>query len=111
MGANKDVCRQNAIRVLSYAKDFEPGRWSLLGLGDEEKWYGSLIDKPLEDVELYSENYDTRIRQERTSSIQVLISTFTRLAHKKGRWDGRYSIHFFVKPSCQSISSISTEQS
>ena len=45
---NEDVCRRNAIRVASSAEDFEPGRWLLLGLGDEDKWYGSLIEKPLE---------------------------------------------------------------
>ena len=45
---NENLFRQNAIQVASCAKDFELGRWSFLGFGEEEEWYGSLIDKPLE---------------------------------------------------------------
>ena len=39
---------QNEIRVASFAKDFEPGRLLFFRPGDGEKWYGSLIDKPME---------------------------------------------------------------
>ena len=43
---NESVCRDNAKRVAEFAENFKPGRWSFHGPGDEEKWYGSLIDKP-----------------------------------------------------------------
>ena len=43
---NESVRRENAKRVAAFAENFKPGRWSFLCLGDEEKWYGSLIDKP-----------------------------------------------------------------
>ena len=45
----ESVCRENAIRVAPLAKNFKPGRWSFLGLGHEEKRYGSLIVKPTEN--------------------------------------------------------------
>ena len=33
----EEVCKHNATRVASFVKGFEPGRWTLLGSGDEEK--------------------------------------------------------------------------
>ena len=77
---NEDECRQNAIQVSSYAKNFKPGRWSFLGSGDEEKWYGILVHNPLGELELNSGDYDARIRQERASTIQNRISTCKRRA-------------------------------
>ena len=56
------VCHRNAIRVASFARDFEPGRRSFLGPGNEEKWYGSLIETPFGELELYSGDYDERVR-------------------------------------------------
>ena len=44
---NEHVCRQNTILVALFAKDIEPGRWSFLGPGNGERWYGSLIEKPM----------------------------------------------------------------
>ena len=46
---NEKVCRQDAMRVPSFAEDFEPGRWSHLGRGNEVKWYGSLIGKTMRE--------------------------------------------------------------
>ena len=42
----KRYADKNKTRVASYAKNFEPGRSSFLGPGDEEKLHGSLIRKP-----------------------------------------------------------------
>ena len=33
-------CISNAREVSDYAKEFQRGHWSFLGLGDEAKWYG-----------------------------------------------------------------------
>ena len=39
---NEEMCRRNSSRVSAYANDFPTGNWTFLGLGDEEKWYGTL---------------------------------------------------------------------
>ena len=75
----KNACCDNARRVAKYAPQFQPGHWSFLGLGDEDMWYGSLINK-LNENELNGEEFDTRIRQEWALCIQVLISIVERRA-------------------------------
>ena len=74
----EEVCKHNATRVASIVKGFEPGRWTFLGSGDEEKWYGSLTHFP-EEAELYGEDYDARIRCEWTPFVQVFNSTITKV--------------------------------
>ena len=41
-----NVCCDNARRVAQFAENFKPGELSFLASGNEEKWYGSLINKP-----------------------------------------------------------------
>ena len=43
---NEEVCKQNSASVSAYAKLLLEGRWTFLGSGDEEKWYGTLSFKP-----------------------------------------------------------------
>ena len=74
--------RQNAIHVASFAKDVEPGGLSFVGLGDEERWYGSFDRQAVGEVELDSGDYDAIVREERASCVQVLISTLARRALK-----------------------------
>ena len=71
---NKNVCRDNAKRVAQFVHNFKPGQGSFLGPGDEEKWYGNLIDKTSWRMEVDSGECDARIRQERAPCVQVLIS-------------------------------------
>ena len=43
---NKEKCEYNSQTVANYARKFPRGHWSFLGLGSEEKWYGTHTDKP-----------------------------------------------------------------
>ena len=43
---NDVKCLQRAVEVQNYAREFARGRWSSLGLGEEEKWYGTRESKP-----------------------------------------------------------------
>ena len=43
---NEEVCKQNSASVSACAKLLLEGRWTFLGSGDEEKWYGTLSFKP-----------------------------------------------------------------
>ena len=43
---NSKVCLSNSEKVKNYAKRFQRGHRSLLGPGDEEKWYGTHTYKP-----------------------------------------------------------------
>ena len=43
---NKNECCDNATCVAQYAQNFKPRHWFFLGPGDENKWYGSFINKP-----------------------------------------------------------------
>ena len=43
---NTEKCVQNFIRIATYVRRFPRGRWSFLGPGSEEKWYGTYSDKP-----------------------------------------------------------------
>ena len=38
----KNVCCDNGKRAAQFAE--KPGQWSFHGLGQEEKWYGSLVN-------------------------------------------------------------------
>ena len=59
---NAEKCKENATHVASLAKDFEPGRWSFLGPGDEKNVVRELDPQTRRKRELYSEDYDARIR-------------------------------------------------
>ena len=103
---NEDVCRQNAMQVSSYAKDFEPGRWSFLGLGDEEKWCGSLIDKPLEK---WSSTAEMAMQEFAKSGHPVFRSSspLSRcLLKSKGGKQYTYRAHVFLMHSCTVILSL-----
>ena len=39
-------CILNAREVSDHAKKFQRGHWSFLAPGDEEKWYGTCVNKP-----------------------------------------------------------------
>ena len=43
---NEEQCEYNSQTVANYARNFPRGHWSFLGLGSEEKWYGTYTDKP-----------------------------------------------------------------
>ena len=43
---NEEVCKQNSASVSAGAKLLLEGRWTFLGSGNEEKWYGTLSFKP-----------------------------------------------------------------
>ena len=43
---NERECVANATLVTLFAKRFPAGRWSLLGLASETKWYSTYIDRP-----------------------------------------------------------------
>ena len=43
---NEKECMSNANLVSLYAKRFEAGHWSFLGLGSEKKWYSIKEDSP-----------------------------------------------------------------
>ena len=70
----------NTTRVTQNARNIKPGHWSFLGPEDEDLWYGSLTNKPDGQWDANSGDYDTRIRQERTLCILVLISIVRRRA-------------------------------
>ena len=42
---NDVKCVQNVVEVQNYAREFARGRWSSLGLGEEEKWCGTSESK------------------------------------------------------------------
>ena len=42
----ENECCDSARRVAQQAQNFKPRLWPFLGPGDEEKWYGGLINKP-----------------------------------------------------------------
>ena len=43
---NKERCEYNSQTVANSVRIFPRGHWSFLGLGSEEKWYGTYTDKP-----------------------------------------------------------------
>ena len=43
---NKERCEYISQTVANYARKFPRDRWSFLGPGSEEKWYGTYTDKP-----------------------------------------------------------------
>ena len=43
---NNEICEYNSQTVAKYVRKFSRGHWSFLGLGSEEKWYGTYSDKP-----------------------------------------------------------------
>ena len=43
---NEQECEFSAKLVSIYAKRFSPGRWSILGLGSEKKWYSTYNERP-----------------------------------------------------------------
>ena len=43
---NEQECIANATLVSVFAKRFPAGRWSLLGLGSENKWYSTYNEGP-----------------------------------------------------------------
>ena len=43
---NGGRCISNLENVKDHAKRFSQGHWTLLGLGDEKKWHGTLPDTP-----------------------------------------------------------------
>ena len=53
---NRNECCDSAKRVAQFAQNFKPGQWSFLDPGDEETWYGSLIDKPHGEWNSIAEN-------------------------------------------------------
>ena len=42
----KETCASNSERVKSFAKRFPKGHWTLIGPGDEWKWYGTREYRP-----------------------------------------------------------------
>ena len=46
---NEALCIANSKIVADYARKFAHGHWSFLGLGSEQKWYGSSSYKPKEN--------------------------------------------------------------
>ena len=58
---NDNVTRTSVVTVL-FAQNFEPVHLSFLGPGDEEEWYGSLIDKSSGEWNGMAEITDARIR-------------------------------------------------
>ena len=80
---NEDVCRQTAICLASFAEDFESGRWSCFGLGKEEKCDGSLIQKPMGEMELDS-GHCVQESLRGATCVQVLVSNSKRRAQKEG---------------------------
>ena len=40
----EDMCKSNSKLVANFAKQLRPGQCAFLGLGDEEKWYRTLIE-------------------------------------------------------------------
>ena len=50
---NEEVFKQNATSVVFFANKLN--QWSVPGPADEEKWCGSLINKPIKEVELHSD--------------------------------------------------------
>ena len=43
---NTEKCSTNSVTVANYARRFPLGRLSFLGIGSENKWYGTYSDKP-----------------------------------------------------------------
>ena len=43
---NESKCSENSVEVATCARDFAQGRWSFLGSGDVNTWYGTSDDKP-----------------------------------------------------------------
>ena len=43
---NKEQCEYSTQTVADHARKFFRGRWSFLGLGSDEKWFGTHTDKP-----------------------------------------------------------------
>ena len=84
---NVNVCRQNAIRVASFAEDFEPGRWSCLGPGKTRKWVRKFDRKNHSVMVLTSGEYDARIRQDRALLCSgAHLSIGKSRAQQQGRW-------------------------
>ena len=46
---NTSRCLENSSQVSDNAKKFSLGHWTFLGPGDENKWYGTLTHKPMEN--------------------------------------------------------------
>ena len=40
------IYTSNSVTIKTFAKRCQKGRWSFLGPGDEEKWYGTHVYKP-----------------------------------------------------------------
>ena len=45
-GQDDPKCSRDAVEVANCAPHFGHGRWSFLGPGNEEKWYGTSNDTP-----------------------------------------------------------------
>ena len=43
---NDELCENNSKSVAEYARQFLRGDWSFLGLGSEQKWYGTCAHTP-----------------------------------------------------------------
>ena len=75
--SDRNECCGTATRVAQDVRNFYPGQWSFLGPGDENKWNGSLTNKP--------EDYDARMCEQRAPCFQVLILIVERRAHTWGK--------------------------
>ena len=94
---SEESCKQSETRLASCAKDFEPGRWSLLGPGDEEKLYASSIYKP---EEKWNATADI-MKQDFASSGYPVSKCASPLSRgvPLSTGDGRLTIHCNADPS------------
>ena len=89
---NDENCISNAERVKNYAMKFSQGRWTFLGPGSEEKWYGS-------SVEFFSQQNGTAIQRNWSPCIQM--STNTELLFQTIHSVNQLSIYGAVANWCQ----------
>ena len=67
---NDGICLSNSEKVKEYAKSFSQGHWTFLGLGDEEKWYGTPPYTPEGKWDSTATQNGGTIQRCRSSSIQ-----------------------------------------
>ena len=105
---NQTECIADSTLVSLFAKRFPAGRWSLLGLGSETKWYSTYIDRPRGEwdrvAELMISEQGVRCLEERSKAKEVGNYLFASVPMV-------IRLKLFFAQSFLSISSVSTEQS
>ena len=92
---NEGKCLSHSEEIKEYAKRFSRGRWTFLGTGSEEKWYGSCLSKP--EGKWNSVAATMRQRFMETSNFYTGTSALSRGALK--RKENRNTIHFTAESS------------